>query len=153
MTDKMKSELYKKFSQMNLEEDYFHTYGEKLGLFMAGADALENLIKSQEPENMSRISHRDKDYYAMSHIINGVKIRTVGELRSFLEANKHLNDDMDIILEIGHKHCCVFSQTSSDCEFNANIENKDWSPREIEIDTTLKDLILKTNATGWYMEK
>lgn len=48
MTDKMKSELYKKFSQMNLEEDYLHIYGEKLGLFMAGADALESLIESQE---------------------------------------------------------------------------------------------------------
>lgn len=150
MTDKMKSELYKKFSQMNLEEDYFHTYGEKLGLFMAGADALKSLIESQEPKNITR---RDKDYYAMSHITDDAKIRTVGELRSFLEANKHLNDDMNIILEIGHKHCCVFGQTSNDCEFNANVENKDWSPREIEIDTTLKDLILKTNATGWYMEK
>ena len=145
----MKSELYKKFSQMNLEEDYFHTYGEKLGLFMAGADALENLIESQEPENI----HRDKDYYAMNYTIDGVKIRTVGELRSFLEANKHLNDNMDIILEIGHKHCCVFGQTSIDCEFNANVENKDWRPREIEVDTTLKDLILKINATGWCMEK
>ena len=145
----MKSELYKKFSQMNLEEDYFHTYGEKLGLFMAGADALES-FKSQEPEN---ITHRDKDYYTMSHIIDGVKIRTVGELRAFLEANKHLNDDMDIILEIDHKCCHVFGQTSSDCEFNANVENNDWSPREIEVDTTLKDLILKTNATGWCMEK
>ena len=46
---------------MNLEEDYFHTYGEKLGLFMAGADALKSLIESQESEN---ITHRDKDYYA-----------------------------------------------------------------------------------------
>lgn len=105
---------------------------------------------------MSGITHRDKDYYAMSHIIipsDGVKIRTVGELRAFLEANKYLNDDMDIILEIGHKHCCVFGQTSSDCEFNANVENKDWRPHEIEVDTTLKDLILKINATGWCMEK
>lgn len=56
MTDEMKSNLYKKFSQMNLE-DYSHIYGEKLGLFMAGADALESLIESQEPyyviENMN----------------------------------------------------------------------------------------------------